>query len=1818
MGAESSVDQLTIEIKGKADSAKSSLHGLADDLRKVGNASSGVAGKLDSVSTSLGKLGRQQNAINTANGLATAIGKLGSVKISPSIARQIDRIGNAMGGVAAQKAGIDSLSSAASSIAKLGSVKISSSIGRQLGSIASGMQAIDAAKFDPSKIGSLVTSLNGLSSLSRNSLGSTVNALRRVPEAAEALDKVDFSRLRGNVVELRRALDQLPAAARSASGGMRTASSSADRLSSSAKAAAKHSAGLSDALEGIARAAHMAMNVSTVIGVFGGISHAIASLIDKTNRYVEDMNLFNVAMGSGAESARSFADQASRLMGIQPQEWMRGQGTFATIAKGMGVAADKANVMSQQLTQLSYDLASFYNISVSDAMEKVQAGLVGQIRPLRELGYDLSDARLKEEAMALGIDENTDSMTQAEKAMLRYKAMLSQVTWAQGDMARTLDSPANALRIFKSQVSQAAVSIGTIFLPMLKAILPVATAAAKTVATLANMIANLTGGTQIAAIDYGGGGLSDGTSVPSVEEDGSGAGSGSGGSGSSPTAKKYKGIGDAAKKAAEDVKELKRQVMGFDEINKFNEQASGKGSGSGSGGNGSGGSGGSGSGSGGGNAAGNIGVQTYDFLGNNSQLNDMVRKMLEFAKRLARALDPLVEATRRVVAAIRKQFEGLDIAGAAQNAFAGFVNLLSNFARQCIEILGPLVVAFNFPATLAYSFDFAAQLCNTLSAAINALGSFIQNFNRLSITPLVAWIGDRLRGAISICIDELSKWQTWFVSITPKAAELGTVAGAGAGYVLKLAEAVGDIAFAAAAKAFTALGDAIRGVLTVLINSGAAKTAAFELGAVLTGFAITSGIGAALRGVGTAFRAMADMIFSAASRISGASREAKLGLESIPSGAAKAKAGIGDFKAALELLGETMRSKVPVAANVLKRSFDATRDAMTSLVWRAEGAGKGFDVLGHHFDTSRNAARAHAEQVQRLERNLESCRVQVTRAQESLSQEKAKLDAAKLSLSENATMTDRLKVKVQEQRVAQQEANLQIARGKEKMAEAKLAAATLSRNEQTLALKGKSVATAEREATAEIVGGIAKKGAAATASYVLEGAEKAAAFAAKGLKLAMEAIPGVALAIALQAVLDILSPLIDKATDFIKSLFGIKDASDEVSDTTQEATEVLSQEQEQVEENKQSIDDYCAKHDSFRDALEMSGQSSEDFAQRLTDIDETFDDLEQSQEQYVDSTINGFERIDTSTGASLQDVNDALRSNNQTMADWSTDLQGFYDAAYKRFGDRASDMVSYLENEGPSKMGAALKQFMEDPASEASQEFLTELEEAMEQTDPKMANALRSSGNDAENEAGSKGTRVGRAFTDGVDSTQPEAEQTASDVDDATVQKFGSHYGEAKDAGRNLAGGFGDGVREASADATKPAEQLCQSVVTALNGGKGYSEAKSAGRNVVGGYADGLREAESQAESAAKGIKDGVVRALNGGAGYSEAKSAGRNLLGGYRDGISEAAGQATSEAQRVRSDTVRSLNGGSGYSEARDAGRNMMGGFADGLREAAGSARDAGSAAARSAQDGMGSNYWGARDAGRNEMGGFIDGLRDGMGNQAWWKGRDAAVSAQNGAGSNYWGAYDAGKNFGYGFGDGIGATSWYARQAGRNLAIDAYNAAVRALDIHSPSKVMHKVGVFFGQGLAIGIEGEGRTVGLAAGELAEHAVGSAGDMMAKGTELGRSLGDGFRSGVGNSPVVLQAMSDLSAARSWTAPSRRQSLLQPRQHASAPVTSYDGLWSSMADAVERGVVSVAMGMSSSDQAPQTIVLRVDSEDLARATARGRSRLQQRFGIDFG
>lgn len=516
------VEMRGIEFQIVNDSAAASagVEVLAKKLTELKTSISGSTTALSKVAAGISQI---KNAVNNMN--------------TGDFANKINRISSSLSNLKGQT---DSL-------------KISASIGNQLAAI---NQAITNLPDTPGeKLRNLASGLQPLSELGRSNMTSFINQLKKLPEVIQELEKADIDKFTQQMKDLASAMKPFADEMNKVSSGFSAFPSRIQRLITS-----------TEQYNGTVRRAttstnawNSALKAISFVAIYRAAAKLLGIAIAKSSQYTEDLNLFTVSMGKYAEEAYNYAQKVSEVMGIDPAEWMRNQGVFNTIIAGFGVAGDKAAFMAKNLTQLGYDLASFYNIDFESAMQKVQSGISGELEPLRRLGYDLSVARLEQERLNLGIDKSVSSMTQAEKSQLRYYAMMTQVTQVQGDMARTLENPANMLRVLRAELEQAARAVGNIFIPILTKVLPIAIAVASALQEIIAAIAALFGVT-----------------VKSPKW-GDAIGSASAGSGA---------IADNMDSAAGSAKELKRYLAGFDELNVLPDQSNGGGGGGAGGGGG--------------------------------------------------------------------------------------------------------------------------------------------------------------------------------------------------------------------------------------------------------------------------------------------------------------------------------------------------------------------------------------------------------------------------------------------------------------------------------------------------------------------------------------------------------------------------------------------------------------------------------------------------------------------------------------------------------------------------------------------------------------------------------------------------------------------------------------------------------------------------------------------------------------------------------------------------------------------------------------------------------------------------------------------------------------------------------------------------------------------------------------------------------------------------------------------------------------------------------------------------------------------------------
>lgn len=582
------IDSLELEVQSSSQSAVSGIDALSASLSRLKTAVKGGVG-LTSVTNQLKNINDALQSVDDSaagklNTLANSLEKLrnlGNLKISSSIASQITSIGTAtrsLSGVDFSPLG--ELATAIQPLGSIGSLNLSSTINQlnKLPAAIGALNGVDIAS-TASKIRELVSALGPLTTIGNSNLGSFFSQIRKLPEMVQTLNEVDIDGFADRIRRLTSAIAPLDSQ-------LNGIASVFDRIP---ERILRIILRMDDLTERNDRASTSYVNLwakcRMAMTSMQTAARVIASWVTKSNSYIENLNLFTASMGKYAESAREYAETVGEVMGIDPGEWMRNQGVFMTITKGFGVASDRAYTMSKNLTQLGYDLSSFFNIPFEDAMQKLQSGISGELEPLRRLGYDLSQARLKAVALSLGIKKSFNDMTQAEKAQLRYYTIMKQVTVAQGDMARTLEAPANQLRILQAQVTQCARALGNIFIPALNAVLPYAIALVNVLRKVAEAIALFFGFT-LPEVDYSGLGEV-GDSVDDIGE----------------------GLEDATKAA----KKLKNAVLGIDELNIISPNDA------------------NGGGAGGGTVGGfDFELPEYDFLGDAlSKRADEIQKWME-------------------------------------------------------------------------------------------------------------------------------------------------------------------------------------------------------------------------------------------------------------------------------------------------------------------------------------------------------------------------------------------------------------------------------------------------------------------------------------------------------------------------------------------------------------------------------------------------------------------------------------------------------------------------------------------------------------------------------------------------------------------------------------------------------------------------------------------------------------------------------------------------------------------------------------------------------------------------------------------------------------------------------------------------------------------------------------------------------------------------------------------------------------------------------------------------------------------------------------
>jgi hypothetical protein len=196
-------------------------------------------------------------------------------------------------------------------------------------------------------------------------------------------------------------------------------------------------------------------------------SAGIYKLVQAGSTLQESISKTNAVFGSNARAVQDWSRTTSAAFGVSQQQALEAAGTYGNLFRAFGLGSKQAQEMSQNLVELAADMASFNNVPIDDALTALRSGLSGETEPLKRFGVALTDARLKEEALRLGLIETTSgTLPIAIKSQAAYALILKDTALQQGDVARTSQGFANQMKFLQAEVSNVKAQIGTALLPV--------------------------------------------------------------------------------------------------------------------------------------------------------------------------------------------------------------------------------------------------------------------------------------------------------------------------------------------------------------------------------------------------------------------------------------------------------------------------------------------------------------------------------------------------------------------------------------------------------------------------------------------------------------------------------------------------------------------------------------------------------------------------------------------------------------------------------------------------------------------------------------------------------------------------------------------------------------------------------------------------------------------------------------------------------------------------------------------------------------------------------------------------------------------------------------------------------------------------------------------------------------------------------------------------------------------------------------------------------------------------------------------------------
>lgn len=444
---------------------------------------------VDITSLSVEISAESQGAELNIDKLATAISNLRTKGNVAKVCSSLDKLSASISALKSASTGLDGLSKITSFMNGLANVDLTQSAKgiRSVANALNKISSVNLGNMDFSGLGSRMNSLkNGLSPISSISdssikslrgVSSAINSIAKIPSITKKLDSKtldDFAEVCKKVASaispLASKLDKVGRSFSSLPSKIKSAVNSTTRFSSANQKASTSLSSLASQLETIKKRAAQLVSLKA-------IATYLANAVTKFNDFYEATDLFNNAMGELSGQATELINKMESLLGIDPTEAMTNIATIQSLATSFGLASDKAYILSKNLTQLAYDESSYWNKDTATTFTAIASAISGELEPIRRLGVDLSQARLQQELLSFGFNKQVSSLSQADKAVLRYIAIMKQTANVQGNLAQTISSPANMVRILKSEISQLAKAVGQLLYPAFKAILPVLIAA---------------------------------------------------------------------------------------------------------------------------------------------------------------------------------------------------------------------------------------------------------------------------------------------------------------------------------------------------------------------------------------------------------------------------------------------------------------------------------------------------------------------------------------------------------------------------------------------------------------------------------------------------------------------------------------------------------------------------------------------------------------------------------------------------------------------------------------------------------------------------------------------------------------------------------------------------------------------------------------------------------------------------------------------------------------------------------------------------------------------------------------------------------------------------------------------------------------------------------------------------------------------------------------------------------------------------------------------------------------------------------------------